>query len=723
MRASLSSKDIKKKRNYLSPSKNLISIDSPVNYLPNSPKKETGITRSSFTRISTKLPCSTANSPQESSSIPIKGISYIELSQIYRAKCKDLQISYLKAQEDRFISTCGNFFKDKVIDLKANGLAKETATIISEIIKKNTHFSQLILSNNYIGNYGAISIGKALKKNKSLIHVDISSNDVGIEGLAGFIELIIENQSVISLNLGSVDRMNRNRMGIKGSYALGKLLSCNSILSYINLSGTGIGKEGLQYIIHGLNNNKSILYLNVSDNLIDSSSMNSFSLAITTTCIKDLVISYNPISSKGCEYLSITLVPEHQTVCNLIRLNLSGCKISDDGCYKLFDALEKNLTILDLTLHKNPLGKQSGHFIGNCLGVNTTVQSLYLSDCGLNDEGVIAMSAGIHKNNSVKKLDLSKNFITDLAVKYLCEALASNQRINFLNLSSNCIKTQGGESICSMLRKNRSIQTLILNENSLEDSTAQTLIEVTKLSSHILKLDLQSNPITTQYINKIEKHLKSNRTKNKNSVPPKIKKEIEKLSIKEEHVQEIFEKIIFKEKEKIDFQKKIEKQKTKLLTVKTKDNQKLQMLIEQKNDLIDKRLKLSKNLECMLLEINKFKYRKDKELKMITANIDTVSSEIKKLEVTSMNYLETYLISEYNANKTKNHNLISELKKKLENSQAEYNLAAINAENSEKKLFDVIAQVETLKIPSKFEEETKSTYKTKKIKKKANIKV
>ena len=94
-----------------------------------------------------------------------------------------------------------------------------------------------------------------LIRNRSLVHIDISSNDIGSEGTSIFFTAMASHKSVTSINISSPEGLNRNRIGLKGSDALRKLLKKNEILTILNLEGNSLGHEGFLNLVEGLAHN------------------------------------------------------------------------------------------------------------------------------------------------------------------------------------------------------------------------------------------------------------------------------------------------------------------------------------------------------------------------------------------------------------------------------------------------------------------------------------
>ena len=72
--------------------------------------------------------------------------------------------------------------------------------------------------------------------------------------------------------------MNRNRLTSVGVQNIGKVLTENLYLEMFNLGGNSIKNEGLKYICNGLENNKTLLQLNITNNNIDKYGIEKYAL-------------------------------------------------------------------------------------------------------------------------------------------------------------------------------------------------------------------------------------------------------------------------------------------------------------------------------------------------------------------------------------------------------------------------------------------------------------
>jgi Ran GTPase-activating protein (RanGAP) involved in mRNA processing and transport len=156
--------------------------------------------------------------------------------------------------------------KNRRFELVKHGLGPAASRVISDILKRNPHFANLILSNNALGDEGVLSLGSCLKNNTALVSLDLSNNDISPVGGKALFTVMAKHESIISLNVSSQDGLKRNRLGELASIAISHCLSQNVLLQILNISGTSLGPTGLANLCKGLRNNQSLFTLNVSSN-------------------------------------------------------------------------------------------------------------------------------------------------------------------------------------------------------------------------------------------------------------------------------------------------------------------------------------------------------------------------------------------------------------------------------------------------------------------------
>jgi Leucine-rich repeat (LRR) protein len=110
--------------------------------------------------------------------------------------------------------------------LVRSGIKDEDGTEIAKILYNNTTLRKLELEGNNLGPKSAKEFGKALRINKTLQYLDLESNQLTADGEdnPGVIEMIAaleNNKSLLSLNLAN------NRLEQPIGFAIRKMLEKN----------------------------------------------------------------------------------------------------------------------------------------------------------------------------------------------------------------------------------------------------------------------------------------------------------------------------------------------------------------------------------------------------------------------------------------------------------------------------------------------------------------
>ena len=179
---------------------------------------------------------------------------------------------------------------------------------------------------------------------------------------------------------------------------IGKISNSYNNLSYINLSKNKIDDNAMSIFLEN-EFCKNLITLDLSSNKISNESIKKISHSLNYFLnLKKLNLANNFLKH------SIKDLFDWKNP-NLTYLDLTNCQIED---YEFNDELINNLENLShLVLNKNLLGKRAIKF---CFSLKSLI-ALYLSLCGLNDDDSFSLIKDI-KNTNLKMLSLSNNDIT-----------------------------------------------------------------------------------------------------------------------------------------------------------------------------------------------------------------------------------------------------------------------------------------------------------------------
>ncbi|XP_073674149.1 NACHT, LRR and PYD domains-containing protein 12-like [Garra rufa] len=185
--------------------------------------------------------------------------------------------------------------------------------------------------------------------------------------------------------------------------------------------------------------------------------------------LRELDLTENELQN-SVTLLSAVLEDPH---CKLEKLELRNCGITDEGCAALASALRSNPSHLrELYLSGNKLGNSVNLLSAVLEDSRCKLQILWLSDCGITDEGCAALASALRSNPShLRKLNLSGNKLGN-SVNLLSTVLVDSRcKLEILRLMNCGITDEGCAALASALRSNPShLRQLYLFGNELGDS-------------------------------------------------------------------------------------------------------------------------------------------------------------------------------------------------------------------------------------------------------------
>ena len=481
-----------------------------------------------------------------------------------------------------------------------SGVGIKCAKSIGDILRNNFNFAYLDLSKNSIKDSGTIELLYNIRKSFNIVHLDISSNDITPEGSKMILEMLEKNQSIISFNISSHEGLHRNRLCTEGGESLSKLLSVNRILAFLNISGTSLGPEGLSFLLNGLENNESLISLNLSNNCLGSRIIEKLSQVLFSTNIKELLIASNKIGNEGCKYLGLML-SEYQM---LIKLDISDNEISTKGLSLLLDAIRINNQLTTLIIKKNNFSKGLSSNFLQVLTDNNCIQIIDFSYCSIRCEGLNEIGEGLSKNKSLISLNFCGNKIKDRGIEIIVYGLAKNKILKSIDLSSNEIKNPGAIAIAKLIRVNNILDAILLRDNSIKDKGGQALCDSIRHNQNILKITLELNPLDFKFITDIKISLRNNELYQIKMQVPKLQEIIEKKINDCNGIEKLYSHINQKKKEQEDGENKLRSHEERLQSIKTQEKIKYEEIKKESIDIKNRRTVVTAEMEAELLSLN-----------------------------------------------------------------------------------------------------------------------
>ncbi|XP_064419093.1 NACHT, LRR and PYD domains-containing protein 3-like [Latimeria chalumnae] len=189
---------------------------------------------------------------------------------------------------------------------------------------------------------------------------------------------------------------------------LSSVLSTNSSLMELDLEGNNLGDSGVKHLSAGLRDpNCKLQTLGLQEcGLKAGCCEDLFSVLSTNSSLTELNLSGNNLGDSGVKHLSAGL---RDSNCKIQKLVLVVCDLTSGCCEALSSVLSTNSSLTELYLSDNNLGDSGVKHLSaglrdpNCklqtLCINSSLTVLYLSNNNLGDSGVKCLSAGLRDPN------------------------------------------------------------------------------------------------------------------------------------------------------------------------------------------------------------------------------------------------------------------------------------------------------------------------------------
>ena len=322
----------------------------------------------------------------------------------------------------------------KSIEIGYNGITKEVTEFISKYIKNNENLITFNIEGNYLCNEGIKKICEAISQKNS--------------------------QNIISY----IDLQNNNITN-KGCFHISKMLSESQFINSISLRNNLLDNDGVSKIISSIcSTNSNLVSIDLSDTKIDEKAMNTISEAINKdVALQKINLSYNNFRLAG-KSINNLLIKET----NLKYLDFSFCNISNHFNL-IFQGLSKNqnLKLINLSGNSIPTKKDVLNELGKAISENTNLRKLLLNECNIDDNAMNIINNNLEKNHTLLNLSLNHNFISKKSIPGLENAINKSKVINHVYLYENDeLNIKLINQIENALKNNN--KTCLQNENDIK---------------------------------------------------------------------------------------------------------------------------------------------------------------------------------------------------------------------------------------------------------------
>ena len=493
----------------------------------------------------------------QSDNLPV--FSENEINELIKTKCSDIGIDVKDHMLLKFKDYCNTKCKNRTVDLAENFLGLNSIKFIANILYSGDRISKLNLSKNNLGDLGIEILINAIKDSYSLIKLNIASNGITYIGGEIVFKNLINQQSLIYFNISTIEgsNRNRNRLTFAGIKDIIPFLRNNHFIEYFNLSGNSIKNEGFISVCKGLNENKSLITLKLSQNEIGEKGI-IHGLKYITSPINKLIyldISKNRILDDGL----IALTNQLKDFPNLLSLNLSFCGFEFPGFVLLLKSLQYNRKLEILNVSGNKLkdenfeqAKPYFSYIG--------LRSLNMSKCSLCDDSTFKLGECMENNFTIKKINISENEISDKGFRSFGALFYKNSVITHFDVSCNFLTNSGIVNFIKSLEVNNSLNNINLYDNQLHNDIGNLILQVLQKNRSLVYINLYYNRIPMKKIDEINKFIKINADNQKQKFVPNLIKSVRELEFNPNQFNILTAKIKGKKIERDSLYKKVKEE-------------------------------------------------------------------------------------------------------------------------------------------------------------------
>ena len=228
-------------------------------------------------------------------------------------------------------------------------------------------------------------------------------------------------------------------------------------LKVLNFSDNIVTHKGMESIVTIIKSSTNLTRFSIANNRIGDDGIQLFSLLNLRNLI-ELVISNTAITEEG----TCALGDYFKFDKSLQSLNISYNEIKDSGLTKILCSFP--ITLVRLIVTKCCLTCTGAVNISKVLRINGTLKYLDISCNSIGDDGISAISDGLHVNTMLVQLVARRCEFFSKGAENVAKMLQSNKTLKYLDISGNHIEDDGAVAVTCSIQINTTLTELMLHE-------------------------------------------------------------------------------------------------------------------------------------------------------------------------------------------------------------------------------------------------------------------
>ena len=402
-------------------------------------------------------------------------------------------------------------------------------TELAAVLTNNTDLKQVLIAHLELGPNVFMKLGSNLHKIRELKHLTIMLTTIDDENSDNVAAVITNNPTIETLDLSGCT------ITFQGKLQIFRALTSLNALEYFSINNIDIVGKLESYLTEILSKNvklkglkmgsctskptesemckfftslkyhKQITHFNFNNNIISDNNLSHLKNLIKENQIVHLELSKCNITSLDTllKFLSINTLKHldlsHNHIYNtattirynkygegslLTHLNLSQCKLPQDGTEQVIKYLMRCWSLTHLDLSSNLLKSNSSADLVTVISSNKLIENLYLPVCHLSDTRMKEIFLSLKSTSMLKTVDLNLNRITNEMAFDVAAMLHNNNNLAQMKFSNLVLEGSGFEILewylptfktlhqlsfinCEITDKNAEIISAIINNNLL----------------------------------------------------------------------------------------------------------------------------------------------------------------------------------------------------------------------------------------------------------------
>ena len=373
-----------------------------------------------------------------------------------------------------------NNITDEVVD--------DIATVIS-----NTQIEVLDISGNNLQAPGAMRIAKYLKHICTPKTLFVGGNEADKVAASVYGNSCLQELYVFRINFQTT-----------GAKAHIKTLQGICTLTKILFANNNISDEAVNDIATIVSNNTKLKVIEISGSKLQTSGTIKIMKALENNyTLKRLYLNDNNITKEAAN----DIVSAISFCVDLQELNLGNNNLQTSGIIRIARTLQNNSSLIKLYINDNNVTDEAADDIAAAIAYNNHLQELNLGSNNLQTSGTIKIAKALQKLSSLIKLYINDNNITNEAADDIAAIFSCNVLLQELNIASNYFTAADAIKIARGLQNISTLTKLCFQGNLITDGAADDIAAAISCNVHLEELNFGNNNFTPPGVSKLARSL------------------------------------------------------------------------------------------------------------------------------------------------------------------------------------------------------------------------